>query len=481
MDAETEAGYLTLDTRDNAKQKEFAIAYNDDKITEIGVFGCKGSGKSYFAISLIFANAFIYPETIYFIARNELNDLRKYNSPDVYKVFDSWKIPSSRYKYNGKDDYWVLDNGSKIFYLHAGYLPRDPTFKRFGSRQCTRLWIEEAGELEEIAKRNLCGTVGRWKNKEYGLKRKTILTGNPCQNFIYEYYRRWKAGTLPSYIKFIETDMEDNKAIDDGYYEGLEQTFSQAEKERLLFNNWEYSNDPALLCQSDAINDLFANEHILPTDEKYLSSDLAMQGRDLFISAPWDGFVLDLRKAVVKASSDGKEIEKDIKDLMIKFSVPRSQSVADSDGMGNYLESYLEGIEEFHGGGSAVNSTEFANLKSECAYKLAEVINKRLMRIICEDNDQKDRIKKELNVLKSAGIDDDEKRKHIISKKVMRKLLGHSPDYLDILIMRMVFELELKPDFESCMSLIKRPDFDELLGLDLDITDSSNSMFGIRL
>jgi phage terminase large subunit len=480
-DKEIESGYLTLDCCGNDKQREFALAYNDDSITEIGVFGCKGSGKSYFAISLLFGSAFLYPGTIYFIARNELNDLRKYNSPDVYKVLDNWQISSKRYKYNGKDDFWQLDNGSKIFYLHAGYLPRDPEFKRFGSRQCTRLWIEEAGELEYIAKRNLCGTAGRWKNTHYNLKRKIILTGNPCQNFIYEYYKQWKLGKLAPYIKFIETDIDDNKAIDDGYYEGLEQSFSQAEKERLLYNNWEYSNDPALLCQSSAIQDLFKNEHIKPTDDNYLSSDLAMQGRDLFVSAPWKGLVCDLREAVVKQTTGGKDIELDIKNLMIKHSVPRSQSVADSDGMGNYLESYLEGIREFHAGSPALNNIEFANLKAECAYKLAELINKRLIRILFEDNDQKERIIRELNVLKSEAPDDDERRKRIISKKKMKKLLGFSPDYLDMLIMRMVFELYLKPDMASCQALIQRPDFDELLGLEFEDFEGANRMFGIKL
>ena len=59
---------------------------------------------------------------------------------------------------------------------------------------------------------------------------------------------------------------------------------------------------------------------------------------------------------------------------MQELSIGHSQTVVDSDGMGAYLESYLTRIKEFHGG-TRRWVKEFADLKSECGYKLAEVIN----------------------------------------------------------------------------------------------------------
>ena len=61
------------------------------------------------------------------------------------------------------------------------------------------------------------------------------------------------------------------------------------------------------------------------------------------------------------------------------------------------------------------------------------------MRIDCDDLDTVERIKTELGVLKMAYIDNDLKRKAIINKEKMKELLGHSPDYLDALIMAMFF------------------------------------------
>ena len=93
----------------------------------------------------------------------------------------------------------------------------------------------------------------------------------------------------------------------------------------------------------------------------------------------------------------GKSIETDLKRMMIECSIPRSRMIADSDGLGSYLESYLNGIREFHGGSRPMNM-EFDNLKSECGFKLAEMINSRLIRIVCTE--ARRRLIEELGVLK---------------------------------------------------------------------------------
>jgi hypothetical protein len=138
--------------------------------------------------------------------------------------------------------------------------------------------------------------------------------------------------------------------------------------------------------------------------------------------------------------STGKSIETDLKRMMIECSIPRSKMIADSDGLGNYLESYLNGIREFHGGTRPINP-EYDNLKSECAFKLADMINNRLLRIVCTEA-QKERIIEELGVLKQDHIDADTRKKGIISKEKMKEILGRSPDYLDMLIMAMFFRIK---------------------------------------
>lgn len=433
---------LLFDTYGNDKQKQVCRHWIDDTVTDIVYGGSKGSGKSYLGAALIFGDAFTYPETHYFIARKQLNDLRKFTIPTIHEVFNSWGITDGYYSYNGQDNYYQLHNKSRVYLLDGKYIPSDPLYMRFGSMTMTRGMIEEAGEFEEDAKNNLNASIGRWKNDVYKLRPKLLQTCNPSKNYLYrDYYLKHKKGELESWKRFVQAFPEDNKRLPDGYLENLYRTLSASQKERLLYGNWEYDDDPTVLCDYDAICDVFANDHVTGNGKKYISADLAMQGRDRFVCGVWDGFVCDLTKGIDKAKSTGKSIETDLKTLMIANSVPRSSVIADSDGLGNYLESYLTGIREFHGGGTAINNVEFGNIKSECAYKLADLINTRTLRIICSA-EQKDRIIRELEQLRANDIDNDTGKKRIISKDEMKERLSHSPDYLDMLIMRMHFEIK---------------------------------------
>jgi hypothetical protein len=433
---------LLFDTNGNDKQKQVCKYWIDATSTDIVYGGSKGSGKSYLGAALIFGDAFMYPETHYFIARKQLNDLRKFTIPTIHEVFNSWGITDGYYSYNGQDNYYQLHNKSRIYLLDGKYIPSDPLYMRFGSMQMTRGMIEEAGEFEEDAKNNLSASIGRWKNGVYKLTGKLLQTCNPSKNYLYrEYYLKHKNGELESWKKFVQAFPEDNKMLPDGYLQNLYRTLTPNQKERLLYGNWEYDDDPTVLCDYDAICDVFNNEHVKGTGQKYISADLAMQGRDSFVCGVWDGMVCDLSAGIDQAKATGKSIETDLKNLIITHSVPRSQVVADSDGLGSYLVSYLSGIKEFHGGSSAVNKVEYANIKSECAYKLAELINDRKIRIKC-NSEQKQRIINELGQLKADNIDNDEGKKRIIKKDEMKERLGHSPDYLDMLIMRMIFEVQ---------------------------------------
>ena len=111
--------------------------------------------------------------------------------------------------------------------------------------------------------------------------------------------------------------------------------------------------------------------------------------------------------------------------------------MVDADGIGSFLESYLEGIKEFHGGGRPLDQ-RYANLRSECYFKLAEMINNRKIKIQCTA-EQRERIMDELGALKQLDIDNDTRKKTVITKETMKVILGHSPDYMDALMMAMFF------------------------------------------
>ena len=308
-----------------------------------------------------------------------------------------------------------------------------------GSREYTGGWVEESGEAKSIMGYEVLKTrIGRQMNDKYGITPVIFNTFNPKKNYVYSYFHyRDKNGTLPENIKFIRSLVHDNPHNESGYVAQLEAITIPAQRERLLNGNFDYDDDPRDLCDYDAICDLFRNEHVQGTGKKYGTADLAMQGRDNFVEGWWDGLIGHPDN--IKAKATGKSIETDVRNRMIAQHIPHSQFCVDSTGMGSYLESYIDGIKEFNFAMGALDPL-YAKLKDECAYKLAELINKRLIWVICPPEVQ-ELMKQELACLKAKDIDNDGKKKAIISKDEMKGMLGRSPDFLDWLILRMYFEV----------------------------------------
>lgn len=422
----------------NPKQEQALYELTKGVSREILYGGAAGGAKSWTGAAWLTFMAECYPGTRWFVGRESLTDLRNATLLTFQKVFAAYGVEGVIYK--DKDHYLQFANGSRIDFIELKYYPTDHMYERFGSFEWTGGWIEEGGEVNFGAYDVLKTRIGRHRNDLYGIRPVLFVTCNPKKNWLYyEFYTPWKLKTLDGNKLFIQAFAQDNPANESSYIDQLRSLNDKAKKERLLFGNWDYDDDPAALCEFDAILDLFVNDHIKPQGEKRISADLAMKGRDRFVVGNWHGMVVKV--AIDKLYSTGKEIETDLKVEMIANQVPHSKVVVDSDGLGNYLESYLENIKEFHGGARANAHKEFGNLKSECGYQLAALINQRLIRIICT-TEQKQRIIEELGVLKSKDVDADEKRKYIISKEEMKELLGRSPDYLDMLIMGMYFEVK---------------------------------------
>lgn len=425
----------------NLKQT-LALDYLEDNITEELLYGgAAGGGKSILGSYFVLKQALKYPETRWIIGRESLTTLKETTLISFFKVCKlQGLIANTHYKYyDNPKNFISFPNGSVILLKDLGYYPADPEFDELGSLEITGGFIDEVPQIKVKAK-NVIKSRIRHLVSHYGLVPKMLYSCNPSKGWPYtEFYKPYKEGTLTPDKQFIQAFVTDNPDIDSTYKQNLLKLPLNL-KERLLNGNWEYDDDPSVLCGYDAISDCFTNTHAKGGD-KAISADLAMQGRDRFVAGSWDG--LRCRIELDKLKATGKSIETDLKDLMQRKEIGRSQTIADSDGLGAYLESYLTGIKEFHGGAQAVDKDEYANLKSQCAYELAAKINNREVYIQCTD-EQKEILIEELGVLKADNVNADERKKKIISKDKMKELLGHSPDYLDMLLMRMYFLIQPK-------------------------------------
>lgn len=442
----------------NVKQLQAAEYWIDDTVTDVGYGGGKYGGKSFLGCNLIFGDAFIYPGTHYAIARVELTDLLKFTFPSIMEVFDTWRISKDYWKFNGQYNYFELYNGSRVYFVPVKYMPSDPDYQRFGSMQFTRVWGEEIGEWHVKAKANLHITVGRWRNEEYGLTGKGLYTFNPSRNFTYDqYYKPHRDGTMPDYRRFVQALPTDNKRANPDVLENMRNSLTNADYRRLFLGEWEAGADPNCLVDYDAVCDVFRNEHVHPDEslaKRALSTDLAMEGRDKWIAFEWRGDVA--RLVINKPFAKGKQIYEELAAISAGRAIPRSRIVSDADGLGSYLESFLTGIYEFHGNARPIETTllwtpgnitdkiVYANLKTQCAYELARMIRERKLRIVGDylDDATIEMIKDELMLLIVENITSDATKRKLISKDRMKELIGRSPDFLDALIMGMIFKIK---------------------------------------
>lgn len=343
-----------------------------------------------------------------------------------------------QFTYKEQKNLILWNNGSEILLADLFFYPSDPEFEELGSLEITGAFIDECSQIIKKAW-GLVKSRIRYKLDEFGLIPKILGTCNPTKNWVYmDFFKPYVNKELKETKKFIQSLPLDNPHLPDSYIESLLELDDNT-VQRLYYGNWDYDDDPSKLCDYDAIADLFTNDHV-SSGQKYISADLAMQGRDKFIGGLWDGMICSI--SIDMSKNDAKEIEDKLNELKIDNGVGNSHIVADSDGLGQFLSAYILNIKEFHGGKRARNKNKYANLKAECAWKLAELINKREIKIICTE-DQQEKIIKEISVcLKRDNTYNDVTKRKLISKDEMKKLLGNSPDYLDMLIMRMYFEVK---------------------------------------
>jgi len=139
-----------------------------------------------------------------------------------------------------------------------------------------------------------------------------------------------------------------------------------------------------------------------------------------------------------------------VKQLQERHNVPNSNTIADEDGVGGGVVDIL-GCKGFvnnsmplpnpqapYNDEGGKNKENFVNLKSQCYFKLAELINAAEIFIDCEDVDVKGLIIQELEQVKQWKMDTDGK-KAIMPKDKVKEYIGRSPDWADTLMMRMWF------------------------------------------
>jgi hypothetical protein len=423
-----------------SKQENAVYYLKDNQTKEIIYGGAAGGGKSAIGILWLIEQCQNYPGTRWLMGRAKLKALKETTLNTFFEITSKLEI-SNQFNYNSQSGVITWNNKSEILLKDLFLYPADPNFDSLGSLEITGAFVDECNQISYKAWQILKSRI-RYKLNEYNLIPKLLGTCNPSKNWVYnQFYLKDKNNTIDFDKKFIQALPKDNPHLPASYLESL-LSLDENSKQRLYYGNWEYDNDPAKLIDYEKIQNVFTNEFV-EGGEMYISADIARFGSDKMVICVWSGFrVIDL---ITLNKSSIVEIAQLIRELANKYKVTMSKIIIDEDGVGGGVVDMLRGCKGFINNSKPLlvenQIVQYQNLKTQCYFKLAELIQGDQIYIKCQEQTIIDDITKELEMVKRDKIDSDGKLR-IISKETVKQSIGRSPDYSDALMMRMYFCFE---------------------------------------
>lgn len=418
------------------KKQAHAVFYLNDKVSkEILYGGAAGGGKSALGCLWLIEMCQKYPKSRWLMGRSKLKSLKETTLNTFFELTSDLDL-SNQFNYNAQTNIIYWNNGSEILLKDLFLYPSDPNFDALGSLEICGAFIDECNQVVHKAWQIVLSRC-RYKLKEFDIIPKLLGSCNPSKNWTYkEFYKKDKDNTIDDTKKFIQALPTDNPHLPKSYLESL-LSLDKVSKERLYFGNWEYDDDPATLIDLDSISDYWGANHIIAEGVKYMTIDVARKGKDSTVFRVWHGWKCIYRYSIDKSSLT--VVVDKAKELQRTYGVSNSHTIADEDGVGGGVVDFLY-CQGFVNGSKALNNENFSNLKSQCGYHIASKIVAREMGEVVTDTIVVERTSEEMEQVKQKDIDKDGKVA-LISKDVVKKMIGRSPDEWDSIMMRYYFEL----------------------------------------
>ncbi len=131
------------------------------------------------------------------------------------------------------------NNGSQIIFMSESF-DTDKSLNRFRGLEINGAFIDEANEIQEETFNKVIERSGSWFGSP-GCPTRILLTANPCNNWLKErFYDKYKEGTLPKGVAYLQARIFDNPHIPSDYLESLKM-LPRYEYEQFVEGNWEIS------------------------------------------------------------------------------------------------------------------------------------------------------------------------------------------------------------------------------------------------
>ena len=262
-------------------------------------------------------------------------------------------------------------------------------------------------------------------------------------------------------ITFIAGKLQENQEllrVNPGYIGNL-MALPENERIKLMDGRWiDLDDDASRLYTNAGIADLFSNEFVERTGQRYITADIALEGADMFVIAVWDGWVLiDI---FLLPQTDGAEVMQELRKVATRYRVPVRNIAYDSGGVGGFLKGWFRTAFAFVGNSvplaeqkatkvhglkskAVQERPQYFNLRSQCFFVLREKIEACEMYLPGLSPEVQSRVERELRSIRKMDTTTDQKLR-VIPKSQIKEVLGFSPDLADVLSMRCVFDITPK-------------------------------------
>jgi len=184
---------------------------------------------------------------------------------------------------------------------------------------------------------------------------------------------------------------------------------------------------------------------------RYASCDVAFEGGDSLVMWLWEGFHI---KDIYVCRNDSKTTLHNVKAKLQEWGVLEENFVYDLNGLGQAFRGFFPHAKPFNNvaGVEPRFKGMYHDLKSQCAYLFAHKlldgemsIEPRLLGLRFSGKGFSNVPLRQILLKERRAIrgedDSSDKGFTLIKKKAMKALVGHSPDYIEALLMRFVFEV----------------------------------------
>ena len=262
-------------------------------------------------------------------------------------------------------------------------------------------------------------------------------------------------------VCFIAGKLKDNVQLlrsDPGYLANLANQSEEA-RARDLEGNWKYKTVGDNLIKTTDIDNFYENS-VQGTDGKvHCSCDIALEGGDNLVMVKWVNNLHHIDDIFV-CNYSGKQTADVVKAKLKEWGVDESNFTYDLNGLGQWFkgkDGYFPRAVPFCNTGAVDPKLKYvyANLKSQAAYVLAQkIINKeisinhRLLDKKFSGNGYSNVPLRDILNLEFKIIRQDKENTDrgfaLPRKKYMKAIIGHSPDFVEAIMMAMIFEIQHK-------------------------------------